>query len=120
MQIGVGPDRAREVTEWALRRFEIDHVVVSGIAGGLAADLPVGSVVVPETVIDIRSGERFTSAPLGGVERRGLMYYRENEPGVRRQLVADFDGGSGRRRAIAIVRSGTGLTRSGDRPTLPR
>lgn len=73
VQIGVGPDLAREVTEWALSRFEIDHVVVSGIAGGLAADLPVGSVVVPEAVLDIRNGECYQSAPLGAVERRGLI-----------------------------------------------
>lgn len=73
VQNGVGPEPARQVTEWVLGHFEIDHVLVSGIAGGLAPGLAVGSVVVPETVLDLRSGERYTSASMEGVERRGLV-----------------------------------------------
>jgi nucleoside phosphorylase len=73
VQIGVGSASARRVTEWALGCFEVDHVVVCGIAGGLSGDLPVGAVVVPESVLDLPSGQRYMSAPIGGVERTGLV-----------------------------------------------
>jgi nucleoside phosphorylase len=73
VQIGVGPASARRVTEWALGHFEVDHVVVCGIAGGLSDDLPVGGVVVPEIVLDLPSGQRYVSAPIGGVARTGLV-----------------------------------------------
>jgi adenosylhomocysteine nucleosidase len=73
VQIGVGPAAARRATEWALGHFEVDHVVVCGIAGGLAAHLPVGAPVVPEVVIDLPSGKRYVSAPMVGVERTGLV-----------------------------------------------
>jgi nucleoside phosphorylase len=73
VRIGVGPASARRAAEWALAHFDVDHVVVCGIAGGLALDLSVGSVVVPQTVIDVESGKRYRSAPMKGVERRGLV-----------------------------------------------
>jgi nucleoside phosphorylase len=73
VRIGVGPVSARRVGEWALAHFDVDHVVVSGIAGGLAPDLTVGSVVVPEAVLDVESGKRYASAPMDGVARRGLV-----------------------------------------------
>jgi nucleoside phosphorylase len=73
VQIGVGPASARRITEWALGRFDVDHVVVCGIAGGLSNELPVGAVVVPETVLDLPSGQRYVSAPIAGVKRTGLV-----------------------------------------------
>jgi adenosylhomocysteine nucleosidase len=73
VRIGVGPASARRAAEWALAHFDVDHVVVCGIAGGLAPDLGVGSVVVPETVMDVASGNRYGSAPMNGVERKGLV-----------------------------------------------
>jgi adenosylhomocysteine nucleosidase len=73
VQIGVGPDSARRVTARALECFPVDHVLVSGIAGGLHPDLTIGTVVVPETVLDLGSGLRYDSSPMEGVERRGLV-----------------------------------------------
>jgi nucleoside phosphorylase len=73
VQIGVGPASARRLTEWALGHFEVDHVLVCGIAGGLTPDLQVGAVVVPEIVMALPGGQRYESAPLPGVERRGLI-----------------------------------------------
>src|SRR5262249_34153035 len=52
-QLGVGPVVAQRTTQWALASFHVDHVLVSGIAGGLHPDLPVGAVVVPEAVLDL-------------------------------------------------------------------
>jgi nucleoside phosphorylase len=73
VRIGVGPVSARWIVGWALAHLDVDHVVVCGIAGGLAPDLTVGSVVVPEAVMDVASGKRYGSAPMDGVERRGLV-----------------------------------------------
>ena len=72
-QVGVGPASSRRVTERALSHFPVDHVLVSGIAGGLDPDLTIGTVVVPEVVMDVGSGRRYHSAPMEGVERRGLI-----------------------------------------------
>lgn len=73
VQIGVGPEPARRTTERALGLLEADHVLVSGIAGGLHPDLTIGTLVVPEAVVDVSSGRRFESAPMEGVERKGLV-----------------------------------------------
>ena len=83
-QLGVGPEVACTVTEQALRLFAVDHVVVTGIAGGLDPHLGVGSVVVPETVLDLASGETFTAARLGGMSRAGTV-------GVADHLITDPD-----------------------------
>jgi nucleoside phosphorylase len=73
VQIGVGPASARHVTEWALKHFQVDHVVVCGIAGGLAIGLRIGAVVVPEAVMDLRTRQRYASAPISAVKRTGLV-----------------------------------------------
>jgi nucleoside phosphorylase len=73
VQIGVGPASAKRITAQALDSFPIDHVLVSGIAGGLQADLTIGSVLIPEAVLDLGSGERYESFPMEGVERSGLI-----------------------------------------------
>jgi uridine phosphorylase len=62
------------VTARALDCFPpIDHVLVSGIAGGLHPDLTIGTVVVPEAVLDVGSGLRYESSPMEGVQRTGLV-----------------------------------------------
>lgn len=73
VKIGVGPASARRVTQRALECFGADHVLVTGIAGGLHRDLTIGTVVVPEAVLDVGSGERYESSPMEGVERGGLV-----------------------------------------------
>jgi nucleoside phosphorylase len=72
-RLGIGPEMARRTTQWMLERFSVDHVVVCGIAGGLHVDLAVGAVIIPEAVLDMGTGERLETAPLGDLERRGLM-----------------------------------------------
>ena len=73
LQLGVGPAVARRTTEWALASFSVDHVVVSGIAGGLHPDLHVGAVVVPDSVLDVAGGRIYRSFPLGRLESRGMV-----------------------------------------------
>ena len=82
VRLGVGPVVARAVTTRALSAFPVDHVIVSGIAGGLDPDLGVGSVVVPESVVDLASGERFRSHPLKDIVRKGTV-------GVADHLITD-------------------------------
>ncbi len=71
VRCGVGPGSSRRTTERALASLSVDHVVVTGIAGGLS--LPVGAAVVPDAVLDVASGRRYVSAPMAGVERQGLI-----------------------------------------------
>jgi nucleoside phosphorylase len=72
-QLGVGPAAARATTEWALNSFKVDHVLVSGIAGGLSPDLAVGAVVVPESVLDLASGKVHDASPIEGVAQQGMV-----------------------------------------------
>ena len=44
-----------------------------GIAGGLHPDLTIGTVVVPEEVLDLGTGVRYHSSPMEGVQRSGLI-----------------------------------------------
>jgi nucleoside phosphorylase len=69
--IGVGPAAARAATERLLGALGDDgtavaHVIVSGIAGGIAEDLEVGDTVLPERVTDLASGRSFLAAAVPG------------------------------------------------------
>ena len=46
---------------------------MSGIAGGLHPDLTIGTVLVPEAVLDLGSGQRYESSPMEGIQREGLI-----------------------------------------------
>lgn len=86
VQLGVGPTVAQRTTEWALASFRVDHVLVSGIAGGLHPDMAVGAVVVPEFILDVGSGTRYPTAPMAGVERRGIVATADRLIGDGREL----------------------------------
>jgi adenosylhomocysteine nucleosidase len=72
-QIGVGPSAARASTERLLDRFQVDHVVVSGIAGGIDAGAVIGGVVVPDTVVDVSSGRTYRTTQLGALQQSGTV-----------------------------------------------
>ena len=69
---GIGTARATEAATRLLEWYRVDHVVVTGVAGGLSREAPVGSVVVPETVVDAR-GTTFRPTPLDGGPGRGSL-----------------------------------------------
>ncbi len=71
--IGVGPPAARAATERLLDAGAFTHVVVSGIAGGIAPYLEVGALMVPQAVEDLATGERFEPAPVGDEEPVGVI-----------------------------------------------
>lgn len=70
VRCGMGPARARQVTELVLDQAgptdrPVDHVLVVGICGGLDPDVSVGTVLRPEVVVDHATGSRFRHAPPG-------------------------------------------------------
>jgi len=71
-RLGVGKESSRTVADRLLATFEVDHVLISGIAGGIMPGLSIGTLVVPETVMDLDTGKRYESAQIAGVERRGI------------------------------------------------
>ncbi len=70
---GMGPERARAATRTALASGPVDHVMVIGIAGGLGADLPVGSLMVPAEVQLYPDGRRYQTHPLGSRAASGAL-----------------------------------------------
>lgn len=63
--IGVGPAMARRSTRRLLDALDADRVVVSGIAGGIDGSLSVGTVVLPEFVVDVATGAQYRPHPSG-------------------------------------------------------
>ena len=61
LRIGVGPRRAAENSALLLTGRPVSAVIVVGFAGGLAAGLAPGSVVVAEAVTDSLSGRRYAA-----------------------------------------------------------
>ena len=52
---------------------EVDWVMVVGVAGGVDHTIEIGSVIVPEVVVDRATGGRFTPAAAGDIEPRGIL-----------------------------------------------
>ncbi|HEX7459617.1 MAG TPA: hypothetical protein VF279_03240 [Acidimicrobiales bacterium] len=70
LRTGMGPAPARRETERALDHGgpggpPVDHVMVVGICGGLDPDIPVGTVLRPDVVVDHATGARFHHSPPG-------------------------------------------------------
>ena len=63
--IGVGPEAARQSAEQLLDSGAFDHVVVTGIAGGVGPGIAIGDLVTPEQVEDLGTGRRYTPQTLG-------------------------------------------------------
>lgn len=71
--IGVGPEAAARSTRRLLEAASFDHVVVSGIAGGIGGGGSVGDLIIPAEVEDLSSGRRYAPAPLGHHRPSGLL-----------------------------------------------
>jgi nucleoside phosphorylase len=63
--IGVGPEAARRSAEQLLDAGSFDHVVVTGIAGGIGPGVAIGDLVTPEEVEDLGNGRRYRPRTLG-------------------------------------------------------
>ncbi len=73
MLTGIGTRNATRATERLLDRFPVDHVLVVGIAGGVGETLDVGSLVVPEVVVDGATMTEYRSTPLDGTTPAGRL-----------------------------------------------
>jgi len=70
---GMGMDAASEATERLLGSTTVDHLVVVGVAGGVGPTIEIGDLVVPEVVVDGRTGREYQPAPLGANTARGRI-----------------------------------------------
>lgn len=72
--VGVGTGPAAAATERVLTAFgDVDHVVVAGIAGGIADGQAIGDLVVPELVVDGVSGAEHRPDRLGAQPPAGIL-----------------------------------------------
>ena len=71
--IGVGPVSARRSTERLLDGGNYDHVVVSGIAGGIGPGMESGTLITPAEVEDLSTGSRFEPITPSGHVPRGTI-----------------------------------------------
>jgi adenosylhomocysteine nucleosidase len=71
---GMGSKLATEGTERLLDAIKVDRVVVVGITGALENETPIGTLIVPEIVVDAATGSEHKPAPLGDAPAKGKMW----------------------------------------------
>jgi adenosylhomocysteine nucleosidase len=71
---GMGTKLATDATEGLLNAFEVERVVVFGITGAVENDTPIGTLVLPEVVVDSATGSEHRPAPLGDGTPHGKMW----------------------------------------------
>ena len=71
---GMGTKLATEGTERLLNAVNVDRVLVVGITGAVENETPIGTLVLPETVVNSNTGAEFTPAPLGNGTPSGTMW----------------------------------------------
>jgi adenosylhomocysteine nucleosidase len=82
VHIGMGPPATRAALNRLFAAAEargpaIDHVMIAGICGGLHPDLPVGTLINPEVVIDHSSGAAYLHHPPHDEPRAGKLVTTE-------------------------------------------
>jgi nucleoside phosphorylase len=71
---GMGPKLATEVTSQLLDAVGVDRVVVVGITGAVENATPIGTLILPEAVVDGATGAEHRPAPLGEGTGQGKMW----------------------------------------------
>jgi adenosylhomocysteine nucleosidase len=82
---GMGTRLAIEGTERLLDAVSVDRVVVVGITGAVENVTPIGTLVLPEVVVNSATGDEYRPAPLGGGTPFGKMWTTDkilNQPDV--------------------------------------
>lgn len=82
--IGVGPHAAAEATTALLDGGHFDHVMVSGICGGIGPAVAVGDLITPAAVEDLTTGQRYEPAALSGHTPAGTI-------ATTHELITDMD-----------------------------
>jgi adenosylhomocysteine nucleosidase len=72
MPTGIGMEAGRVAAKRLLDE-NVDHVMVVGIAGAIALDMPIGAVLAPAAVIERSSGARFVPTTLDDRPRHGAI-----------------------------------------------
>jgi adenosylhomocysteine nucleosidase len=67
----IGTAQATAATTRLLDAFDVDHVFVVGIAGGIDPQLRIGEPIAPEVVVDWSTGREFHPTHLGPRTPRG-------------------------------------------------
>jgi len=71
---GMGTSLATRGVERLLEAMEVTRVVVVGITGAVEDETPIGSLILPEVVVDGASGAEFRPARLGHGSPEGKMW----------------------------------------------
>ena len=71
---GMGPKLATEATSRLLDAVRVDRVVVVGITGAVENRTPIGTLILPEAVVDGATGAEHRPAPLGNGTAQGKMW----------------------------------------------
>jgi adenosylhomocysteine nucleosidase len=97
LHIGMGPPGTRAAVADILDnglpgRPPADHIMIAGICGGLDPEVPVGTLINPEILIDHTSGETYAHRPPGDLPLSGKLITTEGvslESDLTRQFFAD-------------------------------
>jgi adenosylhomocysteine nucleosidase len=97
VHIGMGPPATRDALRPILETGApvggpVDHVMVAGICGGLDPDVPVGTLINPEVVVDHSTGHTYRHDPPGDAPRSGMLVTTEVatlDPELSRRFFAD-------------------------------
>jgi adenosylhomocysteine nucleosidase len=71
---GMGTKLAAAATEQLLNAVDVERVVVFGITGAVENDTPIGTLILPEVVVNSITGSEHRPAPLGGGTPHGKMW----------------------------------------------
>jgi len=74
MQTGMGTPLARAATERLLDAVPVQRVVVVGITGAVENVTPIGTLVIPEVVVNANTGVEYRHTPLGDHDAHGVMW----------------------------------------------
>ncbi len=110
---GMGTALATAGTTALLDAVDVERVVVVGITGAVEDETPIGTLVMPETVVNGNTGVAFRQTCIGDVEPTGTMWTTdvlitdlEEIAGLRAQGVISLDMETA---AIAEVCEGRGI-----------
>jgi adenosylhomocysteine nucleosidase len=81
---GMGTAFATEGTTRLLDAVPVERVVVVGITGAVENETPIGTLVLPEVVINSATGGEYRPAPLGEGKAAGAMWTTDT-------LITDLD-----------------------------
>ncbi|HLN42710.1 MAG TPA: hypothetical protein VK215_09660 [Acidimicrobiales bacterium] len=71
---GMGTELATAGTTRLLDAVQVERVVVVGITGAVENETPIGTLVLPEVVVNSATGDEFRPAPLGEGSPSGTMW----------------------------------------------